>query len=274
VTTLCSFAKAAGLPAKIEMKGDSCVATIDPVVIKQLDPSLAAIPFDNPLTVAVTTADKALGVHLSTAEQGKAVDVTLGPLAREIMTDRWNWAMWSGGVSLEMLDLSLFDALKGEPKAHDAAMLTLWMLGHITETGAGMAVRDDGLHAVMHLGTQWGNPDPVLQEFEKHLGDLLAGDRGAADKIKALAEKSPDTALGKSYQAGMGGMGGMAGGIGVMAAVAIPAFMKYIERSKAAEADALEALEAAQAAEAEAAAEAEVLKAFEALEAEKANETE
>lgn len=251
VTTLCSFAKAAGLPVEIEMKGDSCVATIDPAVIKALDPALAAIPFEGRFTVAVTTTDKAVGVHLGMVDQGKAVDVKLGSLARELMTDKWTWAMWGSGVSLEGLDPAMLDALKEEPKAHDAAMLTLWMLGHITETGAGVAVRDDGLHAVMHLGTQWGNPDPVLQEFEKLLGDMLAGDASAADKLEALAEKSPDTVLGKSYQAGGAGMGAVAGGIGTIAAVAIPSFVKYQQRSKAAAAEfeaAAAELEAAEAA--------------------------
>jgi hypothetical protein len=206
ITTLCSFGKAANLPVDIMMKDESCVATLDPAELKKLAPSLASIPFDGRITVAVTVTDKALRVHLSTADQGKTRSVELDPVGRNLLTGQWNLAGWGRGPALSGIEPVLLESLKGNPKEYQATTVALWMLGHIAEIGSGMAVRDDGMHAILHLVTQWANPDDVLQEFQRHLDDMLAGDVGAADRIKALAEKSPDTPLGRSYSSGISGM--------------------------------------------------------------------
>jgi hypothetical protein len=220
LTTACSLARLADLPVEITMKDERCVATLDLARLKTLDPSLAAMPLDMTLTVSLSATDKALVLHLGTPT-GPAPNVELEPLARSLMTEKWNWAGWSRITFAGGFDGSLFEPLKQHPEGHQAVMLTLWLFGHINEMGSGVAVRDDGVHAILHLSTQWANPDHVLQEFEKHLADMLAGDTTAAARLDALAEKSPDTPLGQAYKAGPGNLFTSFTGVGVMVMLAL-----------------------------------------------------
>lgn len=106
----------------------------------------------------------------------------------------------------------------------------------MNELGLGVSMRADGLHAMMHVGTQLGNPDDVLARFQDILDTLLDGDESGTSALAELARSHPDTPLGRSYRAGTGSMGTMAMPVGVLAAVAIPAFMTYTKLSRSTEA--------------------------------------
>lgn len=238
ITTMCSLAKAGGAPLAIEMKDDTCTGTVDLAALKKSDPELALLPFDGKVTGGVSATDNAIRLSVTMAGTGAASrNVEPPALAQDLMTGAWNWAMWSSGTLASTIDPSLFGPLiDKDSEEYQAIMFGLWMLGHVSEGGHGIAVREDGVHVVMHLGTQWANPDDVLQAFETHLTAMLAGDESAAAKLDALVEKSPDTPLARTYTGAQGGAAGAAAVFGVIAAVAVPAFLKYQKKSKSSEA--------------------------------------
>ena len=55
----------------------------------------------------------------------------------------------------------------------------------------GVGIREDGVHAMVHLSTQWANPDDVVRAYQDALAALLDGDAGAAESTRAR------TALGR-----------------------------------------------------------------------------
>ncbi|HWN70274.1 MAG TPA: hypothetical protein VNM90_21690, partial [Haliangium sp.] len=247
VNQLCQAAQDAGLPVPVKMESERCMLRVEPLLL-----TLAGVPpelgLERPLELALGTSDTALVLHLTLGGQTSTAGSEMSPLGRELLTERWAFALWGRGTVLRKMQSAPFmhpgamlHALPSEDKETvEAARATLWLLAHLAEVGWGLALRQDGTHAVLHLGTHWANPDEVVRAYEALLDRMLAGGAGGdggdvqAD-FAALAQKHPRTLLGQAYESGPGGLITVALASGTLSAVAIPAFMQYMENARGGE---------------------------------------
>ncbi|MEM9492659.1 MAG: hypothetical protein AAGC55_26160, partial [Myxococcota bacterium] len=236
-TGLCALAKTQGEQFGVKHIENGCTAEFDPA---QIDPEAAkSMPWKGSIKVELRAEERAVVASLSmpSSAGSGARKVDIDGLGKDLMTGSWNWATWSRGLMINSEMRNSFQQLDQVPEAKQAASSGLWALAHISELGAGFAIRSDGVHMVMRVETQFANPDKVVREFQGLADRIVAGDSAAEADLAKLAESSPDTALARAHSAGQGGFGAFSGAaIGVLAAVAIPAFMKYIKKSKTAEA--------------------------------------
>lgn len=241
VTQLCQMAQGVAGPVPVGMDGDRCVARIEPKLLEQ-----AGVPMgmgiERPLEIALATSDTALIVRVSMAGKTRAKGADMTAVGRELLTEPWQVALWSHGNILRRMQsvpvTKPAELLAELGEAAEAAKGAIWVLAHLDEMGWGLAVREDGIHTVFHIGTHWANPDDVLRAYQALLERMLTGVEIEAD-LAALAGKHPDTPLGQGYQAGPGGSMIILATTGGLAAVAIPAFTKYMERAKSSEAELL-----------------------------------
>lgn len=247
VTELCQAAQDAGLPVPVAMEGERCTARVQPLLL-----TLAGLPpelgLERPIELALGTSDTALSLRVTLGGQVAAAGADMPPLGRELLTEPWGLAMWGHGTALRnmqsaplMQPAAMIAALSSQgqgPEVVEAASAMFWFFAHVAEVGWGMALRQDGIHGVLHVGTHWANPDQVVRAYHGLLDRVLAGEDIQAD-FAALAREHPRTLLGQSYRGGPGGMVLVAAALGVTTAVAIPAFMRYRERAESDEAEAL-----------------------------------
>ncbi|WP_428263818.1 hypothetical protein [Haliangium sp.] len=209
-----------------EMKDQRCTAKVDPGRLQD-DPATPALNLDGPAELLLASDDGALRASISVPikRPGEAAQTEI---AKELATGAWAFALYGYGSVLAGRPPADLAAL-GSLSRDDAA--ALWFAAHLVEVGAGLGVRDDGMHGLVRVSTQWANPEPVVRAFEASLARLLRGEDGAGGELAALAEEHDDTALGRSARAGIAGLAGAALGVGVPAAVFVPAFVHYGELS-------------------------------------------
>ncbi len=232
VARLCTLGS--GQIPTMKMDGDRCTAPIDPSALTGRPP-MTGLPFEGPITLSLAVTDNALTAGVSAKGTGDTAGVPASEIGEDLISGSWNWAMWGYGNMAGFVAPPAVAAIKNSPDG-DRALLALWGLAHITELAIGAGVRDDGVHTLFHVSTQWANPDEVLRPFQTHLTALVQGDAGAVAKLQALGQKAPNSPLGRSHKAGIGGLVAAYSSVGIAAAVAIPAFLKYIRKSKAVEA--------------------------------------
>ena len=217
----------------LAVDGKRCTAKLDPDTMKRLFPGDEPMPFNGPVTASIQTEDRAVVASIRPAESGKSGSVEYDDLAREFATGAWNLALWGKGLGVSPDTAKTLAEFKDIPEAYSIMTAIMWAAAHLSETGLAVGVREDGIHAVMHIGTQFANPDDVLAEFQKILDRLLAGDPNAMADLEKLAKKSPNTPFGRSMAAGHGGLSGLAGSAtGMASAIAAPAFLRYKQRSQ------------------------------------------
>lgn len=226
--------------ASVEKSGDRCKVKVDPSKMGDLLPP--NLPFSGPIVAEMYTTDISLAISLNAESSYRSNPVAANQPGRDLLTGSWNLAMWGYGSFAGMFESKLFEEMRNldsmDPEERETAAFAMWMLGHLSEMGMGVGMRSDGVHLTFRVGTQWANDDAVLRDFQKLLSETAAGDSSASGKLKALADKSPESPLGRSMRAGTGSGPVVAVSlIGVSTAVAIPAFMKYIARSKSSEAN-------------------------------------
>lgn len=201
------------------------------------------IAFDR-VRAELGTEPRGVVLRLSTLGGGDRAPrprVEQAPLARELAEQPWNLALWGEGSVLgvwdaEHLSSRDLDALdEFTPEMRDG----LWLLAHLSSLGGAAAFRDDGIHALLHVGTQFANPVSVLERFQTLAGQVVDGDAAALAALADLARKHPGTPLGRAHALGARGLVSLLVPTGILAAVAVPAFVRYQERSR----EALEQLE-------------------------------
>jgi hypothetical protein len=243
VTQLCQMAQAVAGPVPVRMEEERCVARIEPTLLAQ-----AGLPanmlFERPLELTLATSAMALSLRVSMAGQTMAEHADMTALGHELLDEPWHFALWSHGTLLRKMQsmpatrpaqmLAELPAEIGE--AAEIAKGVLWGLAHLDEMGWGVAVRDDGIHMLFHVGTHWANPDDVLRAYQALLDRMLTGADIEAE-LAELAAKHDDTPLGRGYEAGPGGFVVSVASMGGPAAVAIPAFMRYVNKAKSTEAE-------------------------------------
>jgi hypothetical protein len=239
VAELCQAARDAGLPVPVRMEGERCTLRVEPLLL-----TLAGVPpelaFERPIELALGTSDTALVLHVTLGGQAAAAGAPMPPLGRELLNATWNIAMWGHGTALRKMQsapllqpAAAIQALSSESKETvEGASAAIWFLSHLAEVGWGIAMRRDGTHAVLHIGTHWANPGEVVRAYQALLDRMLAGDDIQAD-LSTLARRHPRTLLGQSYERGPGGLVTVALAGGAIMAVAIPAFMRYMEMENA-----------------------------------------
>jgi hypothetical protein len=239
VTHLCQGAQGLGLPITVRMEGERCTARIVPTDLALAGAPPGLVP-GRPLEIVLAADDTALSVRATMPGQRAARSTAVSAVGRELLTEPWTMAAWGHG--------SMLRKLQGAPALPFAQLkdlaevwkMSAWCLAHVTEIGAGLAVREDGVYAVLHVGTHWANPERVLRAYQALVDRMLAGDAGIVDDFAALAAEHPDTPLGRAYQAGPGGFLVLGAAAGAMAAIAVPAFDRYRERSKEYQAEAFD----------------------------------
>ncbi len=194
-----------------------------------------ATALSEPLEIALdTTADTLrLRMALPNGSQGKPVD--LGPVGRELLTDRWNWAVYGSGHMLA--DQRKAPLSPRHDLENKLVKSWVWLLMQLHSVGVGIAQRDDGVHALMHVGSQWSNPEPVRTTYQDAINRLLSGEDEEFGAIAELAEEHPDTPFGRSYRAGAIGMMMFAGTVGLATSVGIPEFLQYQQEAQRIEAE-------------------------------------
>lgn len=235
ITALCAMGQGTMPMLQVEAQGERCKATFDPATLGAM---AAQVPLQGPISAELYAESNRLGIaldlaNLASSTQGGAAEAT--PVGRALVSGAWSWASWYQGNMLASFQPSQLDSLAGTGGAEDARAM-LWTMAHLAELGIGLGIREDGVHALIHAGTQWANPDEVLRAYQDAIAAFLDGDAGATDALRTLAASSPDTVLGRSYRAGAGGMMAGFAGVGMLAAIAIPSYVKYIAKSKATEA--------------------------------------
>jgi len=164
---------------------------------------------------------------------GEFIDPT--GLNRELLDGPWNLATWGHGSVTSFLDSELMNAvavqLAERPDVAEDMKVGLWFLAHIREMAVGAAIHSDRMEIMLHVGSQWANPNKVLTAFQTHMSAWVNGHADAADKLRALAEGSPDTPLGMSHRTGVGGLVASFFTVGIVTAISIPALIKYIGRA-------------------------------------------
>jgi hypothetical protein len=239
VTHLCQGAQRLGLPITVSMQGERCTARILPADLALIGVPPGLTP-GRPLEIVLAAGDTALSVRASMPGQRAGRSAAVSAVGRELLTEPWTMAAWGHG--------SMLRKLQGAPALPFARLqglaevwkMSAWFLAHVTEIGAGLAVREDGVYAVLHVGTHWANPARVLRAYQALVDRMLAGDAGIVDDFAALAAEHPDTPLGRAYASGPGGFLVLGAAAGVMAAIAVPALDRFRERSKEYRAEALE----------------------------------
>lgn len=233
VAALCDLGKKNVPPiVPIDMKGDRCTASVDP---SALGPLMGDVPFQGTISAAVYTTGSSMGASVSMASLGKTESQGMNKVGSDLMTGGWNLALWGYGSLVRALEPRLLDLLRAQEGASEA-MAGLWIMAQLSELGMGIGVRNDGVHALFRVSTQWANPDAVVREYQGLVGKLVSGDASAMGQITALAEKSKDTELGRSYKAGVGGFMASVSSVGIVTAISIPAFVKYQRKARSTEA--------------------------------------
>lgn len=243
VTQLCRAIQGQGLPVSVRMDGERCVFRIEPALLA-LASSMSELAVERPLELALGASDAALALRVTIdGPTAAAASADMSPLGRELLAGDWSFALWSHGTALRNIrhmpllnPAALTKVLSSEGRGmFELAAAMLWLSAHVAEIGAGVTVREDGTHAVLHVATQWANPDQVVREYHEMLERMVASVDIQAD-FAALAGRHRDTLLGRSYENGSVGMMSVTATLGMLAAVAIPAFQRYMELGKSTEA--------------------------------------
>lgn len=205
-----------------------CTATVDVAKLPLPDLSIAAM-FPEPIEIhAEVTSDR---VAIRIGKDGTLLKgAKVGTLGTDLMENKWNFSIWSEGISVAKDNSIKWNSMPDlPPEALAGIKLGVWMLAHVYELGMAGAIRSDGVHGVMHVGTYAGDAPEAYAAYQA--AATLSLDSGGADEAYAeLAKKWPGTMAG--HTGATGGSVLVAGITGVIAAVAVPAFTKYIERSK------------------------------------------
>ncbi len=230
IPMLCSMAMST-IPAwEVAMDGERCTAAIAPESLG----SGAGVTLQGPIKLALGAEPNALRLRVALPFERLGTSAGMTPMARELATGDWNWSVYGSG------NVTAVDRQPGKPALMVPGIPwskpVMWLAAGFESMGLGLAIRDDGVHALVHLGTQWANPEPVLRAYREIIHRYLNGETKALDELATLAEKHPDTAFGRSYRADPSGLILPSFAVGLVAAVAIPSFMRYVNSSKSTEA--------------------------------------
>jgi len=225
----CGMAPMAGIPGIKVTPGDGkCEALIDVSKLPLPDPSLAQM-FSEP--VAITAEVKADRFELTFGHQAPVTDRPMSALGKEFTSKKWSFVMWGEGIGVASGPEIPWNKIPGgmPPNFVDGVQMAVWALAHIYEVGMAGAVRDDGIHGVMHVATYAGDPPEAYKAYEAAVVKVLS-DGKAVEEFAAIHKKWPNTMAGRG---GTGAGSMMVAGIsGAMAAIAVPAFEKYMRRSR------------------------------------------
>lgn len=231
VTHLCQEAQGLQLPITVRLQDQRCTARLLPTDLALVGVPPGLLP-QRPLEIVLAASDTALTVRATMLGQLAARGTEVSALGRELLGEPWTVAVWGQGSLLRQLQdapaLPL-PVLAGLPETWK---MGAWFLTHVAEIGAGLALREEGVYAVLHVGTHWANPERVLRMYQALVDRMLAGDAGIVDDFAALAAEHPGTPLGRAYASGPGGFLVLGATAGVLAAVAAPAFDRLLERTK------------------------------------------
>lgn len=231
VTHLCQEARGLKLPITVRMQDGRCTARILPTDLALVGVPPSLVP-ERPLEIVLAAGDTALTVRATMLGQLAARGTEVSALGRELLTEPWTLAVWGQGSMLRRLQAAPALPLARLEGLPEVWKMGAWFLAHVTEIGAGLALREEGVHAVLHVGTHWANPERVLRMYQALVDRMLAGDAGVVADFAGLAAEHPDTPLGRAYASGPGGFLALGVAAGVLAAVAVPAFERFMERSK------------------------------------------
>ncbi|MCG8425639.1 MAG: hypothetical protein MJE77_47775 [Proteobacteria bacterium] len=245
IKSLCAMAGLAVPQFGLRVADQSCVAEVDLTKLAEQMPEIKNLPFQGVVHGSLSAEDKAIVLTIRPAGSNRGGKVEYNDLAGELTTGAWNFASWGRGITLgdqfaskfaQFPDQPQMGQFQNQPKMTHIASVMGWAAAHLREMGMGLGVRSDGVHLVLHLGTQFSNSDDVLKEFQNIVIRVLDGDDDAMADIEKLAQKHPRSPLGRSYAAGQGGLMGGTAAAGFLAAIAIPTFVKYQKKSKTTEA--------------------------------------
>jgi hypothetical protein len=231
VTHLCQEAQGLELPITVRMQDQRCSARILPTDLALIGVPPGLVP-QRPLEIVLAAGDTALTVRATMLGQLAARGTEVSAIGRELLDEPWTLAVWGQGSVLRKLEDAPALPLAELEGLAEAWRMGAWFLAHVTEIGAGLALREEGVYAVLHVGTHWANPERVLRMYQALVDRMLAGDAGVVDDFAALAVEHPDTPLGRAYASGPGGFLVLGATAGVLAAVAAPAFDRLLQRTK------------------------------------------
>lgn len=212
----CTMAPAAGLPGlSSEYSNGACLVTLDFSKMPLPDPKIAEV-FEKPLPIRAEALANEFRITIGTT--GKINEkVALSALGQTLVDEKWNMVVWGQGTSLVGKDLNLADYSSAmaavPPDELDNVKLALWLLGHLYETGFGVAMRDDGMHVLAQVGTYAADPDEAYQAYGKALRKAI--DSGDLSGFDALSKKYPNTRAGSARDSSGGSLiAGAIAGIG------------------------------------------------------------
>jgi hypothetical protein len=219
-------------PAGVSLtaKGERCAVALDPAA---LSPAAAGV---GPLSAELWAEPDALVIELGGAAATASAAAQLPAFGREVITGPWSLAFWGhGAVSPRSLPAG-WKEYWAQMRAQPYGALSLWGLLHLNELGLAFQVTDDGAHLFATVRTLWSNPDDVVVELERRIGDFAGGKAEALDDLDAVAARYPSSPFANDLKAGAAFVFVQTG---VLAAIAIPAFMKYTKKAKNTEARAM-----------------------------------
>ena len=222
---LCSSAPQLVPQLKADHSDQRCRLSISPQALTAFLPQAAAL--QQPVTVTVFVESGALAVDIAIPIPVGSDTATADATSGEFMTGAWNLALWSQGTLVSELATPADVEPGDSPLSPDLTQGVAWLVAHVSELSLGAAVREDGLHALLEIETQFANPDPVLQRFQSLVKRWIAGDRGAVAELDKLAAESPDTHFGRSYRAGLGGFATVIGFAGFVTSFVVRGFTGY-----------------------------------------------
>jgi type IV pilus assembly protein PilA len=217
----------AGLPPGVTLaeKGNRCVLSFNP---HSFMPTVASTSFSAEMWVA----SDAVVVEFGETAAASTAAPELPPFGQDLLAGSWCVAFWGHGA-LDPGSMPFGSEVWPQLRASDpTGGLVLWGLLHLNELGLAMEVADDGVHMLARVRTLWSNPDDVLAEVERRIGEFARGNADALKDMEGLAAKNPRSPFARDVAAGPSFLVPVAG----LAAIAIPAFMEYIKKSKSAEA--------------------------------------
>ncbi len=222
----CGMAPMAGVPGIEITPGDGvCSAMVDVSKLPLPAPEIATL-FKAPVPIKAEVLKDRFSLTIGEVSEASSAGYTSAGLS--LLSEEWNMAVWVQKTSVAMAFLEIWPeiAKTAPPEGMDAIKMAVWVASHVNEMGFAGAVRNDGVHALFHIGTFAEDSDEAYAAYQKA---VRASIETQTDTFSALAKDHPGS-LAADMSAG--GSMAMAGVVGLVAAVMIPSFVKYAERSK------------------------------------------
>ncbi|MBL4637432.1 MAG: hypothetical protein JKY56_26485 [Kofleriaceae bacterium] len=223
----CGMLPVMDIPGLQVTVGDgTCDAIVDVAKLPLPTPELGKV-FEKPIAVKAEVKDGQVSITVGKVSGGKKTAMTSE--GKEILMQDWNSTLWMQNISIGLALHEVMPQLSTwvPQEQMNGVKLGVWVASHLNSIGYAMAVRDDGVHGVFHVGTYAADSDDAYAAYQEAVSKSLDSHENT---FGALATKYPNSLAAGASSAGGSVM--IAGITGAFAAVAIPAFMKYAERSR------------------------------------------